>query len=147
MPSSHIASYFHIVFSTRNRVCTILPEWEDRLHAYLGGIVKGLDAVPLQIGGIEDHAHLLVSTKSKHRLDYFIRDVKADSSEWVHKEFSRLFEWQKGYGAFSVSPTAVDSVSRYIANQRQHHAGVDFKSEYLELLMKAKVEFEETYLW
>jgi putative transposase len=147
MPSSHIASYFHIVFSTRNRVCTILPEWEDRLHAYLGGIVKGLDAVPLQIGGIEDHAHLLVSTKSKHRLDYFIRDVKADSSEWVHKEFSRLFEWQKGYGAFSVSPTAVDSVSRYIANQRQHHAGVDFKSEYRELLMKAKVEFEETYLW
>jgi len=147
MPSSHIASYFHIVFSTRNRVCTILPEWEDRLHAYLGGIVKGLDAVPLQIGGIEDHAHLLVSTKSKHRLDYFIRDVKADSSEWVHKEFSRLFEWQKGYGAFSVSPTAVDSVSRYIANQRHHHAGVDFKSEYRELLMKAKVEFEETYLW
>ena len=147
MPSSHIALYFHLVFSTKDRQRWILPEWELRLHSYLGGIVNGMDAVPLKIGGIEDHVHLLVSLKSKHRLDYFLRDLKADSSEWVHKEITRCFEWQKGYGAFSVSPTAVEYVSRYIENQREHHKRFDFKTEYVELLTKADVEFEERFLW
>ena len=122
---------------------SIDPEWESRLHSYLGGIVKGLDAMPLQIGGVEDHAHLLVSLKTKHRLDYFLRDLKADSSEWIHKEITRKFEWQKGYGAFSVSPTAVAAVRKYIENQRQHHMGIDFKAEYIDLLEKAGIEFEE----
>ena len=90
---------------------------------------KGLDAMPLQIGGVEDHAHALVSLKSKHRLDYFLRDLKADSSEWIHKEITRKFEWQKGYGAFSVSPIAIEAVRAYIVNQRNHHARVDFKAE------------------
>ena len=147
MPSSHIASYFHLVFSTKDRRRLILPEWESRLHAYMGGIVKGLDAMPLKIGGVEDHVHLLVSLKSKHRLDYFLRDLKADSSEWIHKEVARMFEWQKGYGAFSVSSTAVDAVGRYIENQKEHHQRVDFKSEYLELLIRSGIEFEEKFLW
>ncbi len=80
MPSSHVASYFHLVFSTKDRRRLILPEWEDRLHSYLGGIVKGMDGIPLTINGIEDHVHLLVRLKSKHRLDSFLRDLKADSS-------------------------------------------------------------------
>ena len=147
MPSSHIASYFHLVFSTKDRYPWILPEWEPRLHSYMGGIVKGLDAMPLKIGGIEDHIHLLVSLKSKHRLDYFLRDLKADSSEWVHKEITRVFDWQKGYGAFSVSPSAIDAVGRYIENQKAHHRRIDFKSEYVGLLEKAGVAFEEKYLW
>jgi putative transposase len=82
----------------------ILPEWEFRLHSYMGGIIRGLDAIPLTIGGVEEHVHVLTRLKSKHRLDYFLRDLKGDSSAWVHKEVTRSFEWQKGYGAFSVSP-------------------------------------------
>jgi REP element-mobilizing transposase RayT len=147
MPSSHIASYFHIVFSTKDRRPLISPEWEPRLHAYLGGIIKGLDAVPMQIGGIEDHVHVLSSMRSRHRLDYFLRDLKADSSEFVHREITRDFEWQKGYGAFSVSPTAIDAVRSYIQNQRHHHSKVDFRSEYVELLKSADIEFDEKYLW
>jgi putative transposase len=147
MPSSHVASYFHIVVSTKERHLWIKPEWENRLFSYMGGIIKGLDAVPLQIGGDEDHAHVLASLKSKHRLDYFIRDLKADSSEWVHKEITRLFEWQKGYGAFSVSPTAIPSVRNYILNQKEQHQKKDFKTEYIDLLTKAEVEFEERFLW
>jgi REP element-mobilizing transposase RayT len=147
MPSSHVASYAHLVFSTKERQRLILPEWEPRLHSYMGGIVKGLDAVPLKIGGIEDHVHLLVSLKSKHRLDYFLRDLKADSSDWVHKEVTRLFEWQKGYGAFSVSPGAIEAVGRYIENQKQHHRRIDFKTEYVDLLRRADVDFEERFLW
>lgn len=125
----------------------IRPEWESRLCSYIGGIIKGLDAMPLQIGGDEDHLHVLSSLKSKHRLDYFLRDLKADSSEWVHKEITRVFEWQKGYGAFSVSPTAVPAVRKYIINQKEHHRKMDFKTEYVDLLEKAGVEFEERFLW
>ncbi len=122
-------------------------DWESRLHSYLGGIVKGLDAVPLEIGGIEDHVHLLVSLRSKHRLDYLLRDLKADSSEWVHREITKQFEWQKGYGAFSVSPSSIEPVRRYIKDQKQHHAKIDFKDEYVDMLKKADLEFDERYLW
>jgi REP element-mobilizing transposase RayT len=100
MPSSHIAAYFHIVFSTKDRRPIIKPEWEARLHVYLGGVVRGLDAIPLQIGGYDDHEHVLVSLKSKHRLDYFVRDVKADSSVFIRKELDPSFEWQKGLWRF-----------------------------------------------
>ncbi|MBL8181449.1 MAG: transposase [Blastocatellia bacterium] len=85
--------------------------------------------------------------KLEHGLDYFLRDLKADSSTWVHKEITKLFEWQKGYGAFSVSPTAVPAVRNYILNQKEHHRKQDFKSEYIELLLKAGIEFEERFLW
>ena len=147
MPSSYVASYFHLVFSTKDRLRLIQREWESRLHTYLGGIIKGLDAIPLEINGIEDHVHSLVRTKSKHRIDYFLRDLKGESSLWVRKEITRTFEWQKGYGAFSVSPTAVDSVRRYIQGQKEHHRRIDFKTEYVDLLLKAGIEFQEEYLW
>lgn len=125
----------------------IRPEWEERLHSYMGGIINGLDAVPLQIGGDEDHIHVLASLRSKHRLDYLLRDLKADLATWVHREVTKMFEWQKGYSAFSVSPTAVPSVIKYILNQKEHHRKIDFKSEYVDLLSKAGVEFEERFLW
>lgn len=147
MPSSHVAAYFHIVFSTKDRYRWIDPAWEKRLWSYMGGIIKGLVATLLQIGGDADHAHVLTSLKSKHRLDYFVRDIKADSSEWVHKEITRMFEWQKGYGAFSVSPTAVPAVRKYILNQKEHHHKVDFKSEYIDLLNRSGIEFDDRYLW
>lgn len=113
----------------------------------MGGIIKGLDAVPLQVGGDEDHVHALASLKSKHRLDYFVRDLKADSSGWVHKEITKLFEWQKGYGAFSVSATAVPAVRSYILNQKEHHQAKDFKTEHVELLNAVGLEYEERFLW
>ena len=119
MPSTHISLHLHLVFSTKTRIPMIAGEWCDRLHAYLGGIVKGLGGVPLAIGGTEDHVHLLVGLNSSHRLDYFMRDVKADSSEWVHKEIGqRMFGWQKGYGAFSVSPSNLDAVTPICAESR-----------------------------
>lgn len=122
MPSSHVASYRHLVFSTKERRRLILPDWETRLHYYLGGIVKGMDAIPLEINGIDDHVHLLVRLKSKHRLDHFLRELKANSSEWVHLKITRTLEWQKGYGAFSVSARpAVEDVRQYIRNQKEHH--------------------------
>jgi len=91
MPSTHTSLNFHLVFSTKERLTLITEEWRDRLHAYLGGIVKGLDGIPLAVGGVADHVHLLVSLKTTYRLDYFMRDLKADSSEWAHKELQKKF--------------------------------------------------------
>lgn len=126
----------------------ISKEWRERLHAYLGGIVKGLEGVPLAVGGVEDHVHLLVGLKPVHRLDYFLRDLKGDSSEWVHKEIGKkLFVWQKGYGGFTVSPTNIESVKRYIHNQEKHHRRKTFQEEYIELLKAAGIEYDERYLW
>ena len=122
MPSTHTSLHVHLVFSTKDRRPMISKDWSERLHAYLGGIVKGLDGAPLAIGGIDDHVHLLVGLRSSHRLDYFLRDVKADSSEWIHNEIrKRLFAWQKGYAAFSVSPSNVEGVKKYVLNQEEHH--------------------------
>lgn len=147
MPSSFVASYIHIVFSTKDWRPLIQREWEDRLYSYLGGIIKGMDGIPVRIGGIEDHIHVCAGLRSKHRLDYFIRDLKGDSSVWIHKEITKMFEWQKGYGAFSVSPNAVQSVSNYIENQRIHHQKVDFKTEFIQMLEKSGVDYDEKYLW
>ena len=85
--------------------------------------------------------------KSKHRLDYFLRELKADSSGWIHKELTKEFQWQVGYGAFSVSPNSIDGVKKYIANQAAHHKVKTFEDEYLELLKASGIEFDEKYLW
>ena len=129
MPSTHVSSHFPLVFSTKDRMPWIAPDWRERLPAYLGGIVKGLAGTPLAVGGTADHVHLLVGLKSSHRLDYFLRDLKADSSEWIHREIGKaVFVWQKGYGAFSVSPSNLDAVRRYGANQEAHHRDTRFKT-------------------
>ena len=115
MPSTHLSLHFHLVFSTKNRVRLIAKEWRANLHSYLGGIGKGIKGVPLAIGGIEDHVHLLVGRRATHRLDYVLRDIKADSSSWVHKMIGqKKFKWQSGYLGLTVSPSQIESVRRYI---------------------------------
>jgi putative transposase len=148
MPSTHISLHSHLVFSTKGRLPLITTDWRARLHAYLGGIVKGLDATPIAIGGVADHVHLLVGLKSSHRIDYFLRDIKVDSSEWIHQQIGkRLFAWQKGYGAFSVSPGNLERVRKYIAEQEKHHSRVTFQEEYVELLQASGVQYDERFLW
>ena len=101
----------------------------------------------MAVGGINNHVHLLVGLKSKHRLDYFLRDLKADSSAWVHQELKKKFEWQKGYAAFSVSPSNLEGVKRYILNQEKHHRKKDFKEELIELLEASGIKYDDRFLW
>jgi REP element-mobilizing transposase RayT len=156
MPSTHASLHYHLIFSTKDRMPLIVAEFRSRLHAYLGGIVKGLGGTPLAIGGIEDHVHLLVGLKTSHRLDYFARDLKADSSEWMHKEMQRkIFAWQKGYGVFSVSPSNVSAVKGYVLGQEKgyvlgqekHHNRKSFQEEYIELLRASGIEYDERFVW
>ena len=146
MGSTFFSLHYHLVFSTKERRPFIKTEWKPRLHSYLGGIIKGMNGVAEIVGGVEDHVHVLASLWPIHRIAEVLRDSKKDSSTWVKENFDRRFTWQEGYAAFSVSPTAIDSVRRYIATQEAHHRKHSFVDELRELLNKAGIEFEEKYL-
>ena len=98
------------------------------------------------VGGVDDHVHLLASLRPVHRIADVLRDMKKDSSNWVKENFEPRFAWQEGYAAFTVSPSANDSVRKYIANQEEHHRKYSFVDELKELLARAGVEYEEKYL-
>jgi REP element-mobilizing transposase RayT len=105
-----LKSGYHLVFSTKNREALIAPEWRARFHDYLGGTVRGLGGFPEGIGGVADHAHLLVGLKAIHCLSDFLRELKKASSTWMHEEIGLGgFAWQEGYAAFTVSATSSGS--------------------------------------
>lgn len=148
MPSTHLSLHYHLIFSTKDRVTCIHKDWRDRLHSYMGGILKDLKAIPETIGGVEDHVHLLVGLRATHCLADVLREVKSASSKWVHEEMKKpLFSWQDGYGAFTVSASQIEAVKKYIANQEEHHCKKTFQEEYLDFLKQSGVEYEEKYLW
>jgi REP element-mobilizing transposase RayT len=148
MPSTHLSLHYHLVFSTKNRVPNIVETCRGRLHAYLGGVVRNVEGVPEAIGGVEDHVHLLIGLRATARLADVVRDVKAVSSRWVHEETGdRGFSWQEGYGAFTVSASQRDMVREYIARQEEHHRKRTFQEEYVELLKRSGVEYDDRYLW
>ena len=137
--------YLHIVFSTKHRTPFIKPEIENDIWAGIGGCARKHGMVALQVGGIDDHAHALVSVPTVLSASQAAKHLKGDSSAWIHREFKELhhFAWQDGYGAFSVSKSVVPDVENYIARQKEHHKRQDFKSEFLELLRRHGVEFDE----
>ncbi len=137
----------HVVFSTKERLPLITNEIKPELFAYIGGLIKELKGKPIIINGIIDHIHLLVSLPLTVDVSEAMRFIKANSSKWVSQKFGKPFEWQKGYGAFSISRSNVDAVVKYIQNQEQHHRKFDFRTEFVELLYKSGVEFDEEFLW
>lgn len=148
MPSTHLSLHYHIVFSTKNRLPLIKLEWRNDLHSYLGGIVKTMNGVPLAVGGIEDHVHMLIGLRSTHRLDYVVRDVKSGSSGWAHGHpGQKSFGWQGGYFGATVSPSQIERVRKYVLNQEEHHKKQSFQDEYIELLKLNGVVYDERYVW
>ena len=150
MPQSLAQIYVHFVFSTKER----RPFLQDkplrtRLHAYLAGTCNGLDSPCLVAGGIKDHVHILCRFGRSRSVAETIKELKRESSLWIKKEAPQLrtFRWQTGYGAFSVSPSHVSALSRYIANQEQHHRRQSFQDEFRRLLKKYNVEYDERYVW
>ena len=149
MGRSCTALYYHLVYSTKSHAPDLTPEIRPRLYEYIGGIVRGLDGRLLAAGGTVDHIHLLVSLHPDRALSAVLRDVKANASKWLRVTFpdQRGFAWQTGYGAFTTNRSSLEKITRYIAGQEQHHRKVSFKEEFLELLRKHGVEFDERYLW
>lgn len=148
MPSTHTSLHYHLVWSTKDRRNLIESAWRARLHQWLGGCVKGLEGAPLAIGGVADHVHCLVGLKATHCVADFMRVLKSESSKWIHKELRQsIFQWQEGYGAFTVSPSMRKRVESYIRNQERRHKTKSFQQEYVELLEQAGIEYDDKYLW
>jgi len=149
MPHSYIALYTHVVFSTKDRAPQIDPAIEERLYPYLGGIVRELSGKLLHINGVQDHLHLLVSTPATPSIAEIVRKVKGCSSKWIHETFPERarFEWQSGYGAFSVSQSALSIVARYIQRQKIHHEKRSFRDEFVRLLVRHGIAPDERFLW
>jgi putative transposase len=148
MPSTHLSLHYHVVFSTKDRHSWIESGWREDLHRYLGGCVKTLEGVPIEIGGVSDHVHMLLGLRAAHCLADVMREIKTASSRWIHEELRvSRFGWQEGYGAFTVSRSNVQAVRQYIATQEEHHKKRRFQDEYLELLQKHEIEFGERFLW
>src|SRR6185436_5227731 len=137
----------HLVFGTKDREPLIRSDMKDELHAYLGGVTRELDGKAYSINGTSDHVHMLVSLPAKVSVSEAMRFIKSNSSSWARDKWKRLFSWQLGYGAFSVSKSNVPQVLRYIANQESHHKKAAFKQEFMDLLDKHGIAYEERYLW
>jgi REP element-mobilizing transposase RayT len=113
------------------------------------GILKNNQGDLLEIGGMPDHVHLLVELKHLDKFSHVIRDIKASSSMWVHKNYPQFkdFSWQEGYGSFSVSFSALDSVKQYIHNQVKHHATISFEEEYCKFLKCHKIQYDPRFVF
>ena len=139
----------HIIFSTKDRRPVLDADLKARLFPYLGGIIRAHDGKALIINGPADHVHILASLAAKHSLSDLMRELKADSSGWVHKNFpnQHAFAWQIGYGAFSVSHSSLAEVEKYIARQEEHHRKVSFQEEFVAFLKRHEMEYDERFLW
>ncbi|HEX3553383.1 MAG TPA: IS200/IS605 family transposase [Thermoanaerobaculia bacterium] len=148
MASTFTNLLYHIVFSTKNRIPAIQEGLREPLYEYIGGIIRGERGVLLQIGGVPDHVHVLAKTKADTSISEIVGRIKAGSSKWLNgkKLAANRFEWQTGYGAFSVSESQVSKVRKYIQTQEAHHAKVSFKEELITLLKKHGIEYDERYL-
>jgi len=139
----------HVVFSTCGRAPFLVDGIRSDVHAYIGGIMRELKATPIVIGGTSDHVHLLTRVPADMTVADCMRVVKANSSRWLKQRWPerRTFAWQGGYGAFSVSESNRGAVIRYIEDQVQHHRRISFQDEYLALLKRHGVDFDERYIW
>ena len=147
MSHTHTNLVYHIVFSTQGHLPLLTKEVRPELFAYMGGLVKEKKGKPHIINGVDDHGHLLLGLPPDVSVSDSMRFVKANSSRWMKERFGKPFAWQKGFGAFSVSRSNADAVAKYIRDQEEHHRKFDFKSEYVSLLEKNGVEFDDKYLW
>jgi putative transposase len=138
---SFVSCLMHCVFSTKERRRLITPELQQRLYPYLGGIARENKMKALAVGGVEDHVHTLLSIPSIAKA---IQLLKGNSSKWIHETFpnQRLFEWQEGYGGFSIAVSGIEDTLRYIQTQKEHHQTHSFKDELIAFLDKHGIQYE-----
>ena len=130
------------------RARQLLPSIEKQLHAYMAGTCKQLGSIAFEIGGIEDHVHLLAKLRPDRALSDVLRKLKANASGWMHDVFPEVkdFSWQRGYGAFTVSQSNVEEVRNYLRRQKEHHAKISFRDKFIQFLKANGIEFDERYV-
>ena len=137
----------HLVFATKNREDTIEDDKLNLLHTYLATSCRELGSTVLRVGGTSNHVHIATTLPRTVTLSDMLRKIKAGSSGWMKTESRADFAWQPGYGAFSIGMSQVEDLVRYIDGQQEHHSRRTFQEEYLDLLRRYDVEYDERYLW
>ena len=149
MPQSLGKLIVHIIFSTKNREPWLDANMRPRMHAYLATICRDLGVELVRVGGVADHVHIVTTLPRTLSQAQLIEQIKKTSSKWIKAVDLRYrgFSWQRGYGAFSVSPSQLDAVLRYIKEQPEHHRNRTCQEEYRDLLRNHGVDFDERYVW
>ena len=140
----------HLVFSTKERRPLLRDlAIREETHRYLGGISKKLECPPVITGGVEDHVHILARMARTITLADWVKELKRASSVWIKTKGNDYndFQWQAGYGVFSVSQSNSVEVEQYIAGQPAHHRESTFQEEYRRLLVRHGIQFDEKYVW
>ena len=147
--STYTSLTYHIIFSTKYRSPSIDPALTDDLYPYIGGIIRGEKGQLLEIGGTSDHLHILAGFHPAVAVSYMLQHIKGNSSKWINEQKVRpnRFEWQSGYGAFTVSQSQVPAVRQYIQQQEEHHRKQTFKDEFLAMLKRHQIEYDPKYVF
>jgi len=149
MANTYTQCYFHLVFAVKNRNALIRKTWRDELEKYITGIIQNHNHKVLAIRSMPDHIHIFLGYNITHLIPDLVEEVKTSSNAWIKN--NRLspykFEWQKGYGAFTHARSQLDTVVRYVLTQEEHHQKKSFREEYLEMLRKNDVDFNEKYIF
>ena len=149
MANTYTQLYFHVVFAVKHRNNLILPAWKNELYKYITGIITNKNQKLMIVNGMPNHIHLLIGTKPNCNLSDLVRDIKANSSKWVNENnlVKGRFEWQNGFGAFTVSQSGVKNVIKYIENQEAHHSKQSFRDEYIEFLNAYHIDYKDEYIF
>lgn len=149
MANTYTQMYLQIIFAVQGRDNVIKEKFRDELEKYMCGIITNNKSKPLAIYCNPDHTHILIGLHPTISVSTLTGDVKAGSSKWINERrlVSGKFNWQDGYGAFTYSKSQIDDVTKYILNQPEHHKKKTFKEEYLSILKKLEIKYDETYLF
>ena len=140
----------HVVFATKERIPFLRNQiLREELHRYLGGILSNRGCQPISVGGPADHVHLLAALSRTEAASELIKELKRGSGAWLKANHAdlRTFAWQNGFGIFSIGLSQVETLRDYIARQEEHHRRLSFQEEYLRLLRRYEIAFDERYLW
>ena len=148
MANTYTQIYLQFVFAVENRMSLIQSTWKDELYKYITGIIKNNKHKLIAVNGTSNHVHIFVEYKPHQLIPDLLQDIKGDSSKWINKNkfVKGHFNWQKGYGAFSYSHSQIDQVAKYIIKQEQHHTKRTFQEEYLEILKRFNIPYDEKYI-
>jgi len=149
MANTFTQIYIQVVFAVEGRQNLIKPIHKEELCKYITGIIRNRNQKLIAINGMADHLHILLGMNPDLALSDLVRDIKAFSSKFINERKWAMgrFNWQAGFGAFSYSRSHLDNVIRYIQNQERHHSSNSFKNEYLELLRKFDIAFDDKYVF
>ena len=148
MANTFTQIYLQFVFAVQNRTSLIGPDWKEELYKYITGIVQTHQHKLIAINGTANHLHVFVGYKPHQKIPDLLQDIKGCSSGWINKKGFALgkFQWQEGYGAFSYSHSQIDPVVKYIMNQEKHHKKKSFREEYIQLLDRFNITYDERYI-